>query len=226
MNFFKNSRTYSFPVMLAIVGILISLVPAGAPTQKQSPAVSQADPGTPASATSTQTPPLAREQASAAYGKLPLSFEANEGQADKAVNFLARGAGYSLFLKPTEAVFAMSWEKDTAKRGVNKQPWQTGQPKSEMTKTETAILQMKIVGANADSPSDGLEEQQGKVGPLAPALLGEEHVEHVVAAEGRLLEGQQKPWCLPSGDDAFLSEESVSDGRQCRPRPLPVAHEP
>ena len=36
------------------------------------------------------------------YGKLPLSFEPNQGQADKAVKFLARGRGYGLFLTPNE----------------------------------------------------------------------------------------------------------------------------
>jgi hypothetical protein len=33
-----------------------------------------------------------------AYGLLPLSFEANEGQTDPQVRFLARGSGYTLFL--------------------------------------------------------------------------------------------------------------------------------
>jgi hypothetical protein len=38
------------------------------------------------------------------YGKLPLSFEVNEGQADGAVRFLSRGHGYTLFLTAGEAV--------------------------------------------------------------------------------------------------------------------------
>ena len=37
------------------------------------------------------------------YGKLPISFEPNSGQADEQVKFLARGDGYSLFLTDTEA---------------------------------------------------------------------------------------------------------------------------
>ena len=37
----------------------------------------------------------------AAYGQLPLSFEANQGQSDAQVQFLARGRGYSLFLTST-----------------------------------------------------------------------------------------------------------------------------
>jgi hypothetical protein len=39
-----------------------------------------------------------------AYGQLPLRFESNQGQADAQVNFLSRGAGYTLFLTPTQAV--------------------------------------------------------------------------------------------------------------------------
>jgi len=42
-----------------------------------------------------------------AYGKLPLSFEANRGQADGRVMFLSRGSGYSLFLTATEAIFRL-----------------------------------------------------------------------------------------------------------------------
>ncbi len=35
---------------------------------------------------------------SSTYGKLPISFEVNQGQTDGSVQFLARGAGYTLFL--------------------------------------------------------------------------------------------------------------------------------
>ena len=44
---------------------------------------------------------------SVSYGNLPLSFEANEGQSDERVKFLARGQGYGLFLTPTEAVLSL-----------------------------------------------------------------------------------------------------------------------
>src|SRR3989475_11329212 len=43
----------------------------------------------------------------AAYGQLPLSFEANQGQSDAQVQFLAHGRGYSLFLTPSEAVLTL-----------------------------------------------------------------------------------------------------------------------
>ena len=43
-----------------------------------------------------------------AYGKLPLSFEANQGQTDGQVTFLSRGSGYTLFLTQREAVLALT----------------------------------------------------------------------------------------------------------------------
>jgi hypothetical protein len=46
--------------------------------------------------------PIAANLLSAAYGKLPISFEANNGQTDPSVQFLARGAGYTLFLTPAK----------------------------------------------------------------------------------------------------------------------------
>src|SRR5215468_12143782 len=41
------------------------------------------------------------------YGKLPLTFEANQGQSDHEVKFLSRGPGYELLLTPTEAVLSV-----------------------------------------------------------------------------------------------------------------------
>ena len=51
------------------------------------------------------------------YGRLPLHFERNDGQVDTSVRFLARGSGYSLFLRPTEAVLALR-QRATANEAV------------------------------------------------------------------------------------------------------------
>src|ERR1700751_4115806 len=58
-----------------------------------------ATPAAPAAATQAQL--------ATAYGQLPLNFEPNQGQTDASVNFLSRGAGYALFLTPSEAVLAL-----------------------------------------------------------------------------------------------------------------------
>jgi hypothetical protein len=41
------------------------------------------------------------------YAKLPLSFEANQGQTDKRVKFLSRGPGYTLFLTGDEVTLEL-----------------------------------------------------------------------------------------------------------------------
>jgi Beta-propeller repeat len=41
------------------------------------------------------------------YGKTPLLFEINKGQTDRQAEFISRGAGYTLYLTKTEAVFSL-----------------------------------------------------------------------------------------------------------------------
>jgi len=61
--------------------------------------------GEPASGGSAPSPDLAvRALTARAQPRLPLSFEANRGQTDGKVRFLARGGAYTLFLTETEAV--------------------------------------------------------------------------------------------------------------------------
>ena len=67
-----------------------------------------------------------------AYGKLPLSFEANRGQTDARVKFLSRGRGYTLYLTPTEAVLALR------KSGA-----ETQTPEFD-AKVETAVLPPRL----------------------------------------------------------------------------------
>jgi hypothetical protein len=76
------------------------------------------------------------------YGKLPLSFEANRGQTDKSVNFLARGRGYGLFLSGKEAVLALGVSKPA---GVEE------------------IVRMELRGASSASQPVGLDALPGTV---------------------------------------------------------------
>ena len=54
-----------------------------------------------------------------AYENLPLGFEANSGQTDPSVRYLARGAGYQLFLTDHEAVFSIA-ESEKPQKRMNK----------------------------------------------------------------------------------------------------------
>ena len=62
------------------------------------------------------------------YGKLPLSFEVNQGQSDPQVKFLSRGNGYSLFLTDSSAVLSLAKpdlsnaKDDRGARGATENP--------------------------------------------------------------------------------------------------------
>jgi hypothetical protein len=47
------------------------------------------------------------QNATDAFGRLPLSFELNQGQTDSRVRFLARGQGYGVFLTDNGAAFSL-----------------------------------------------------------------------------------------------------------------------
>ena len=68
------------------------------------------------------------------YGKLPLSFEANQGQTDGYVQFLSRGPNRILFLTSSEAVLRMKHE----------------------------VIRMKLAGSNRASKAVGAEPRIAK----------------------------------------------------------------
>ena len=91
------------------------------------------------SAFPSMTEAMNQARIAAAYGNLPLSFEANQGQSLPDVKFLSRGDGYTLFLTRTETVLDLS--------------------KSVARHTE---LRMKLFGANSVPRMTGFEELPGK----------------------------------------------------------------
>jgi hypothetical protein len=52
-------------------------------------------------------PAPAASKSAAGYGKIPLSFEANQGQADASVKFLSHGNGNSLLLTGDGAILSL-----------------------------------------------------------------------------------------------------------------------
>jgi Beta-propeller repeat len=88
--------------------------------------------------TSTTAKPeaVSKAEVEAAYGKLPLSFEANRGQTDGQVKFLSRGHGYGLYLTETETVLKL--------------------------RNESSVLRMKFLGANPRPQVAGIDQLPGK----------------------------------------------------------------
>ena len=108
-----------------------------------------------------KTPGASEPQVVENYGKLPLSFEANQGQTDSRVDFLSRGSGYTLFLTPTEAVLALRKPaaSNRPRRG-NASP--RNAEAKEAPAAPPAVVRMKLVGANPAPRVSGLEELPGK----------------------------------------------------------------
>src|SRR5579864_1612385 len=102
------------------------------------------------------------------YGKLPLSFEANRGQASKEVRFLSHGPGYLLLLTGKEAVISLSSGKPEASSHTEQSrnslrktgPFSARTDKGQLT---TSVLRMKLAGASQAAKPIGLDELPGKV---------------------------------------------------------------
>jgi len=140
-------------------------------------------------ATSVARPlnPAAQVRLRAEYGKLPLAFEANQGQTDGQVKFLSRGAGYTLFLTGGGAV--LDWKKkpearsqksedsgqwSVVSRQLNRHPGldaEGSEPRTTIDdlkirdngpRTTDSLLAMRLIGSNPNAPTAGEDELPGK----------------------------------------------------------------
>jgi hypothetical protein len=107
------------------------------------------------------------------YGKLPLHFEANQGQAHQDVRFLARGLGYSLYLTAGEAVLVLAKTNPVAtpdahntkaqlKEGIRAEQSRHEQRDAQV-QVEPLALRMSLVGAAPAPLVSGSEELPGKM---------------------------------------------------------------
>src|SRR5437899_1332050 len=92
------------------------------------------------------------------YGKLPLSFEANDGQADPQVKFLSRGRGYTLVLTSTEAVLVL--REGGSVRNVAGGPAAAKRERGKALRG--TVLRIRFVGANPVPAVVGVGELPGK----------------------------------------------------------------
>lgn len=99
----------------------------------------------------------------ASFSALPLAFEANQGQTDAQVNYIARGKGYTVFLTPTDTVFALHSSSGSAKSSPLNRFGRTPQPAAASTKKDlSAAIHMQLVGGNPQAQIAGTEKLPGK----------------------------------------------------------------
>jgi hypothetical protein len=153
--------------------LLLTLVLSSTAGLLVTPLLSSRRHATPPAGVAGAQPKAPGAQALETYGRIPLSFEANHGQVESSVDFVARGAGYALFIKPTEAVFALR-NSDCGKRHEDgaEHPLKTdttnpeADPQSTICNPQSKVLRMKLAGADASAAAEGAEELAGKVNYL------------------------------------------------------------
>ena len=84
-------------------------------------------------------PAVSNPQLTATLMRLPLQFEANQGQVEEQVTFLARGTGYTLFLTPSESVLVLQQREPTTNAAQRERGEATGRP-------ELPAIKQAVVG--------------------------------------------------------------------------------
>jgi hypothetical protein len=153
----EEMRPYSVMLASLLLGVAADapMWPARADTFLSSPG-GLATPGDPVAAS-------LKAKVTERFGRLPLAFEANQGQSDDRVKFLSRGRGYSLLLTPAEAVLLLEQARPDESR-ASSWPMSRRASRSEATdKADPVALRMRLVGSNPAPQMTGLDELPGKV---------------------------------------------------------------
>ncbi|HKS97368.1 MAG TPA: hypothetical protein VJV74_14700, partial [Terriglobia bacterium] len=112
--------------------------------------------------------PVSTIRVAEAFGRLPLSFELNQGQTDRQVKFLAHGSGYTLFLTGHEAVLTLQATKKPERANARQGRLQMAarlaaahrEPAREARTMD--VLRMKLVAANPAPKVEGAELLSGR----------------------------------------------------------------
>jgi len=120
-----HSHTARAVAGLLLSGLTLAAVAFHAPSVR-----SEAPAGTPLADSGARPPDRAKIQAELA--RLPLAFEANQGQTDARVQYLSRGSGYNLFLTGDEAVLHLRYASAPSGSGA----------------AEAAVVRMRLDGAS------------------------------------------------------------------------------
>ncbi|MCI0488716.1 MAG: SBBP repeat-containing protein [Blastocatellia bacterium] len=96
-------------------------------------------------------------KAKESYGKLPLSFEENRGQAGSRVKFISRGDGYTLFLTATEAVLKLRAGRESIRDREDK----LSGPNPTVSNQQFSVLRVKLAGGASSPQAEGIDRLPG-----------------------------------------------------------------
>ena len=112
------------------------------------------------------SPRKSDSQLLAAYGKLPLSFEENQGQTAQEVRYLSHGSGYDLFLTSQEAVVSVTphlkFDFSPRHRMATLRALRDAR-RSRSHAQKTATIRLQLADANPQPRITGADLLPGKV---------------------------------------------------------------
>jgi len=163
-------------VFFPAVWIVAVTVVAAATLIAVGPAKSGLRRSNPASATAMSqlqsVTPAEHARINATYAALPLAFEANQGQIDPQVKYMARGSGYKLYLASSEAIFTVHKQGgDSEVRrmmmdriiGPSKVKSMLRRRAQQNSKGAVAAVHMHMLGANPEARLAAEDPQSAKV---------------------------------------------------------------
>ena len=101
-----------------------------------------------------------RSRIQAGFGALPLAFEANQGQTDPQVKYMARGNGYTVYLTGNDTVFALQSSPAAASVASKQGIRPTTHPTSKAA-NKTAAIRMHLIGGNAQPQVSAVNQLPG-----------------------------------------------------------------
>jgi Beta-propeller repeat len=84
----------------------------------------------------------------ASLATLPLAFEANQGQTDPQVKYMARGSGYTAFFTASDTVFALHSSSPTSKTRISRNQPPSDADQKSAKKNQTAAVRMRLLDSN------------------------------------------------------------------------------
>jgi hypothetical protein len=92
------------------------------------------------------------------FGRLPLSFERNQGQTDSRVRFLTHSGADTLFLTPSEAVFTLpSYPRNQLSQGERRNALRATEKRRQVT------VRMQMVGSNPKATAMQQQPLAGRI---------------------------------------------------------------
>jgi hypothetical protein len=144
---FAKNEAVRLGLLLVLIGLLSVFILLSHNSLHTSRAAGFEPSGLPGLLAGAESDPALKLRVAEAYGKVPLGFEANEGQTDQQVKFLTRGPGYNLFLTSSEAVLSLRHTNDRI---------------DTRRRLQNDVVRMKLVRANSAPKIEAAEMLPGK----------------------------------------------------------------